>query len=79
MKNYSQDQNGEASLFMIDSRFSENDVKCVLKIVKEFQIAPLVVGQRVLALHPKYQELRTATLLTSDVSAYHAQFDKPDL
>ncbi len=38
-----------------------------------------MVGQRVLAIHPKTRELRTASLLTSDVRQYHAQFDRPEL
>jgi hypothetical protein len=48
-------------------------------MIKEYQIAPLVVSQRVLAIHPKTKELHTASLLTTDVSQYHAQFDIPDL
>ena len=48
-------------------------------MIKEYHIAPLVVSQRVLAIHPKTHELRTASLLTTDVYTYHAQFDKPEL
>jgi hypothetical protein len=52
--------------------FNEERVKDVLSMIKEFQIAPLVVGQRVLAIHPKTKELRTASLLTTDVCQFHA-------
>mmetsp|Transcript_32335 Transcript_32335/g.23878 ORF Transcript_32335/g.23878 Transcript_32335/m.23878 type:complete len:121 (+) Transcript_32335:1258-1620(+) len=59
--------------------FNEDRVKDVLLMIKEYQIAPLIVGQRVLAVHPKTRELRTASLLTADVQQFHAQFDKPEL
>ena len=48
-------------------------------MIKEYHIAPLVVSQRVLAVHPKTKELRTASLLTTDAYSYHAQFDRPEL
>jgi len=38
-----------------------------------------MVGQRVLAIHPKTRELRTASLLTTDIRSYHAQFDRTEL
>jgi len=48
-------------------------------MIKEFQISPLTVSQRVLAVHPKTKELRTAQLLTCDARQFHAQFDRPEL
>lgn len=59
-------------LFDKKPQFEEERVKEVLQMIKEYQIAPLVVGQRVLAIHPKTKELRTASLLTTDVLSYHA-------
>jgi len=81
-KNFQPDQNGDLSLLQYDKKnifFNEDRVKDVLSKIKEYQIAPLMVSQRVLAIHPKTKELRTASLLTTDVSQYHAQFDKPEL
>lgn len=81
LKNFVPDQNGDFSMLQYEKKpwFTEDRIKEVLQIIKEFQIAPLVVGQRVLALHPKTRELRTASLLTTDVHSFHAQFDKPEL
>ncbi|CDW86505.1 protein always early 2-like [Stylonychia lemnae] len=81
LKTFVPDQNGDLSMLLFDKKpqFEEERVKEVLQIIKVYQIAPLVVGQRVLALHPKVNELRTASLLTTDVQSYHAQFDRPEL
>ena len=80
-KNFVPDANGDLSMLQYDRKpqFNDEKVKEVLQIIKEYQIAPLVVGQRVLAIHPKTKELRTASLLTTDVRSYHAQFDKTEL
>ncbi len=66
---------------MVDRKqnHKDEDIYSVLMIIKEHQIAPLVVSQRVLAVHPKTKNLHTASLLTSDVQQFHAQFDKTDL
>lgn len=75
------DSNGDLHVLTQDlfNKYPDHKVKEVLMMVKEYKIAPLIVGQRVLALHPKTRELRTASLLTSDVKSYHAQFDRPEL
>jgi DIRP/Myb-like DNA-binding domain len=39
----------------------------------------LMVGQRVLSIHPGCKELRSGNILTLDSSRYHIQFDRPDL
>ena len=56
----------------------------VLEIMRRFKIMPISVQQRVLALHPKIGELRTAKILTaasvsSDRLEYRAQFDSSSL
>lgn len=68
------DSNGDLHVLTQDlfNKYPDYKVKEVLMMVKEYKIAPLIVGQRVLALHPKTRELRTASLLTSDVKSYHA-------
>lgn len=68
-------------MLIIDKKpqYDEDKLKDVLQMIKQFKIAPLVVGQRILAIHPKNKELRTASLLTTDVQSFHAQFDKPEL
>lgn len=40
---------------------------------------PLSVGQRVIAIYPRTNELHNGTVLTVDYSRYHVQFDQPDL
>lgn len=40
---------------------------------------PLLVGQRVIAIHPRIREMHNGTVLTVDHSKYHVQFDQPDL
>ena len=37
------------------------------------------MGQRVLAVHPQTKELKTGTILTSDVVQFHVQFDRTEL
>ena len=37
----------------------------VLDIIRKFKIMPISVQQRVLAIHPKTKELRTAKILTA--------------
>ena len=32
-----------------------------------------------LAIHPRTRELRTASLLTTDITSFHAQFDRTEL
>ena len=74
-KEYVNDYQGEFNvpLFMRNTTFTnEALVREVASIIKTNQVAPLMVGQRVLAIHPKTRELRSATLLTSDVETYHA-------
>jgi len=64
-----------------DQNLSEEEVKIVLKKVKEFNISPLEVGHKfkVLALHPKVGTLHTGTILTSNIVSAHIQFDREDL
>ena len=73
-KNYGTDQNGDPSILFFDKKpqFEEESLNEVCGTIGEFQITPLVVGQRVLAVHPKTKELRTAQLLTSDIQQFHA-------
>ena len=73
-KNFVPDANGDLSMLSYDKKpqFDEIRLKDVLQMIKDYQIAPLVVGQRVLAIHPKTRELHTASLLTTDVQSYHA-------
>ena len=80
-KNFLPDSNGDLSMLTYDKKpqFEEEKVKEVLNMIKLYQIAPLVVSQRVLAIHPKTKELRTASILTTDVQSYHAQFDRAEL
>ena len=80
-KNFLPDSNGDLSMLSYDKKpqFEEEKVKEVLNMIKLYQIAPLVVSQRVLAIHPKTKELRTASILTTDVQSYHAQFDRAEL
>jgi hypothetical protein len=39
----------------------------------------LMVGQKVLAVHPQTREVRSGLVLTLDSSRYHIQFDRPEL
>jgi hypothetical protein len=39
----------------------------------------LMVGQRVLAVHPKVGQVKSGNILTLDSNRYHVQFDSPDL
>ena len=39
----------------------------------------LMVGQKVLAIHPNTGELKSGSILTMDANKYHVQFDKPEL
>lgn len=72
-KNFIPDPNGDLSMLDFDRRegFKEDKVREVMNIIREYQLQPLVVKQRVLAIHPKTKELRTASLLTADGSSYH--------
>ena len=54
-------------------------VQQIMRLIKELNIQPLTVGQRVLAIHPKTKGLRTGSLLTTDIRSYHAQFDRTEL
>lgn len=59
-----------------------------MEAMQKYKIIPVSVQQRVLAIHPKTKELRTAKILTAASSAgtnsyeclqYRAQFDRSDL
>jgi hypothetical protein len=39
----------------------------------------LMVGTKVLAVHPKTKEVRSGSILTLDATKYHVQFDLPEL
>lgn len=60
----------------------------VLEVMRKFKIMPISVQQRVLAVHPKTGELRTAKILTAaalnssnegETLRYRAQFDRSEL
>ncbi|CAL0325815.1 unnamed protein product [Lupinus luteus] len=40
---------------------------------------PLIVGQRVIAIHPKTREINDGSILTVDHCRYRVQFDQPEL
>ena len=40
---------------------------------------PLVVGQRVLAIHPKVNEIKTGSILTFEGNRYNVRFDDKEL
>lgn len=40
---------------------------------------PLIVGQRVIAIHPKTREIHDGSILTVDHCRYRVQFDQPEL
>ncbi|XP_052727677.1 protein ALWAYS EARLY 3 isoform X3 [Vigna angularis] len=40
---------------------------------------PLIVGQRVIAIHPKTREIHDGSVLTVDHCRYRVQFDQPEL
>ncbi|XP_019464011.1 PREDICTED: protein ALWAYS EARLY 3 isoform X2 [Lupinus angustifolius] len=40
---------------------------------------PLIVGQRVIAIHPKTREIHDGSILTVDHYRYRVQFDQPEL
>ncbi|XP_027329953.1 protein ALWAYS EARLY 3 isoform X2 [Abrus precatorius] len=40
---------------------------------------PLIVGQRVIAIHPRTREIHDGSVLTVDHCRYRVQFDQPDL
>ncbi|TKY54129.1 ALWAYS EARLY 3 protein [Spatholobus suberectus] len=40
---------------------------------------PLIVGQRVIAIHPKTREIHDGSVLTVDNCRYRVQFDQPEL
>lgn len=62
----------EYSRFKNTNNLSMEAMKEIFSLIKENFITPLVVGQRVLALHPKTKTLNTASLLTNNVESYHA-------
>ena len=63
------------------NNWNEREVKIVVDKIKEYNITPLEVGQKfkVLALHPKAGTLHTGTILTSNTTSAHVQFDREDL
>ena len=67
-----------------DIAIQKEKIQNVLEVMRKFKIMPISVQQRVLALHPKTGELRTAKILTaasaqSDRQEYRAQFDSSSL
>ena len=74
-KNIVADSNGDLSILQYNKKssffYNEQNIQQVLSLFKKYQISPLIVGQRVLAIHPKTKELRTSQLLTTDGSKFH--------
>ena len=64
------DQNGQI-LFDRKGILGDPRVHQMLRIIRDLNIQPLTVGQRVLAIHPKTKDLRTGSLLTTDIRSYH--------
>lgn len=64
-----------------DRSLSEAECKLVIQKIDEYNLTPLEVGQKIkiLALHPKLNTLHTGTILTSNISSAHIQFDREDL
>lgn len=56
-----------------------HDMLPYIKMNKPNSSSRLMVGQRVLAIHPCTRELRSGSILTLDSSRYHIQFDRPEL
>lgn len=54
-------------------------ISLILSTIKKYNLVPISVQQRVLAMHPKTLELRTAKILTASDSEFRAQFDRPEL
>jgi hypothetical protein len=44
-------------------------------ILLKDRVMPLMVGQRVLAIHPKTNEIKTGSILTSEGNRYDVRFD----
>ena len=49
------------------------------EILLKGKVVPLVVGQRVLAVHPKTGEMKTGSILTTEGSEFDIRFDNPEL
>ena len=56
-----------------------HDMLSYLKINQSNHSSRLMVGQKVLAIHPCSKELRSGSILTLDSFRYHIQFDRPEL
>lgn len=60
------DQSGQI-LFDQKNLLHNPKIQQIMRVIKDLNIQPLTVGQRVLAIHPKTKELRTGSLLTTDI------------
>ena len=60
------DQSGQI-LFDQKNLLQNPKIQQIMRVIKDLNIQPLTVGQRVLAIHPKTKELRTGSLLTTDI------------
>mmetsp|Transcript_697 Transcript_697/g.583 ORF Transcript_697/g.583 Transcript_697/m.583 type:complete len:91 (+) Transcript_697:891-1163(+) len=80
-KQFSNFKNFSASNRYEYSNWNEVEIKMVLDKIKEFNIAPLEVGQnhKVLAFHPRDGALHTGIILTSNSTSATVQFDREDL
>ncbi|CAG9318617.1 unnamed protein product [Blepharisma stoltei] len=58
---------------------SYHDMLVYIKLNPGNVSSRLMVGQKVLAIHPGTGDLRSGSILTLDSSRYHIQFDKPEL
>lgn len=56
-----------------------HDLLSYIKLNQTTSKSRLMVGQRVLAIHPLNREVRSGAILTLDSSRYHIQFDRPEL
>lgn len=58
---------------------SYHDMLVYIKLNPGNVSSRLMVGQKVLAIHPGTDDLRSGSILTLDSCRYHVQFDKPEL
>lgn len=56
-----------------------HDMLGYIKLNQSTSMTRLMVGQKVLAVHPLNREVRSGAILTLDASRYHIQFDRPEL
>ena len=60
-------------------KFREDEVLEYMDIILEGRFASLDVGQSVLAIHPKVNEIRSGTIIRSQADNATIQFENPEL